>query len=594
MKLILSFLIVIILAIVAGGVGILGMYLINSADDALYNENVIALTAMGEIQAVVQEQIVQLRNMALNAADRDMIQTYRNNLVDLEKEIEELFSLYETTIVDHSLEAPYFEGKRIYFTEFADLKTRIINASHESFEDVHAVIFNPQSIAIRNSMLDNFDISMENNDRWAKERVDANTSLFTTMTLISVIALIIAVGVALFFAIYISRLISRPLGVLSEFMLKAGTSGDISLSPADINIISEMSQVKDEIGRTIANTAAFISHVTHIAEELGTISNGDLTIDVEVLSDNDVLGVSLKRVEDNLNSMFGEINSSATQVSSGSKQVADGAQALAQGATEQAASIQQLSSSIAEIASQTKQNAEIAEKTSKLSVSIKDSAEKGSSQMDEMITAVKEINDASQSISKIIKTIDDIAFQTNILALNAAVEAARAGQHGKGFAVVAEEVRNLASKSAEAAKDTGNMIQNSMEKAELGTRIAGDTAASLKNIVEGINESSHLVAEIARASNEQSMGISQINTGIDQVAQVVQQNSATAEESAAASEEMSGQSDVLQQLIGQFKLNTGHGLNQDRLPAKRSDRKQLPVNNHDAGSFSSSSGFGKY
>jgi methyl-accepting chemotaxis protein len=240
--------------------------------------------------------------------------------------------------------------------------------------------------------------------------------------------------------------------------------------------------------------------------------------------------------------------------------VADGAQSLAQGSTEQAASIEELSGSIAEIANRTKANAAIAVSTSELAEVIRANAEKGSRQMDEMIGAVGRISEASISISKIIKTIDDIAFQTNILALNAAVEAARAGQHGKGFAVVAEEVRNLASKSAEAAKDTGAMIQNSMEKAEFGARIAAETAASLTEIVTGINESTQLVAEIARASEEQSLGISQINSGIDQVAQVVQQNSATAEESAAASEEMSSQSDMLQQLIAKFRLKDSGGL----------------------------------
>jgi len=196
----------------------------------------------------------------------------------------------------------------------------------------------------------------------------------------------------------------------------------------------------------------------------------------------------------------------------------------------------------------------MADRAEKLADAIRGNAEKGSNQMSEMMTAVMDINQASQNIGKIIKVIDDIAFQTNILALNAAVEAARAGQHGKGFAVVAEEVRNLAAKSAEAARDTGSLIQNSIEKAELGVQIAGDTSESLTEIVSGINESSALISEIAKSSEVQSMGISNINSGIDQVAQVVQHNSAIAQESAASSEEMNDQIILLESLVSQFKL----------------------------------------
>ena len=417
-------------------------------------------------------------------------------------------------------------------------------------------------------------------------------TLILYVVLITVAILIIA---SVLIYIFVTGMITKPLTALSAFMKKAGSTGDISLSPEDVNVINKLAQKPDEMGHAISGSAAFVGHVTHISKELETIANGDLTADIKPLSDVDVMGKTMKQMLNQLNKMFTDIQASTYQVSTGSKQVADGAQILAQGSTEQAASIQQLSSSITEIAERTKINASTADKTASLSATIKESAEKGSQQMDDMISAVGEINDASKNIRKIIKTIDDIAFQTNILALNAAVEAARAGQHGKGFAVVAEEVRNLASKSAEAAKDTGNMIQNSMEKAELGSRIAGATAESLKEIVEGINESSQLIAEIAGASEQQSVGIEQINTGIDQVAQVVQQNSATAEQSAAASVEMSNQSAILQDLIAHFKLRDSGGMNRGLPSADMSSRtKHIEQNTHYNALPNDDGSFGKY
>ena len=387
------------------------------------------------------------------------------------------------------------------------------------------------------------------------EGKDAESIRITQMMQwINILLTVAALASSVILAFIISGMISKPILPLSAFLQKAGMTGDISISAEETTIIDKYSKQKDEIGQCIAGAAAFISHVTKISGELEIVAGGDLTTSVELLSDSDTMGQSLKHMVSNLNHMFSEIRISTSQVSSGSKQVADGAQALAQGSTEQAASIEELSDSIADIADKTKENARIADKTAELAETIIGSAEKGSRQMDEMMAAVKEINQASQNISRVIKVIDDIAFQTNILALNAAVEAARAGEHGKGFAVVAEEVRNLASKSAEAAKETGAMIENSMEKAELGAHIAGETAASLTEIVSGINDSSLFIREIAKASEEQTLGIAQINTGIDQVAQVVQQNSATAEESAAAAEEMSSQSALLQDLISQFNV----------------------------------------
>jgi len=315
---------------------------------------------------------------------------------------------------------------------------------------------------------------------------------------------------------------------------------------------SEIGMLADSVIRIKATLNQYIGDISRKLELMAD-GNMDFAVDIDYIGEFSPIKVSLERILDSLNETLSQIGYASEHVSAASKQIASGASALAQGSTEQASSIEELSSSIAEISKKTKENSGKAEHAASLAKAIKVNAEKGNRQMDEMITAVRDINTASQGISKVIKVIDDIAFQTNILALNAAVEAARAGQHGKGFAVVAEEVRNLAAKSADAAKNTSGLIADSMEKAVLGVNIAAETASSLVEIVSGIDESNILINAIAESSAEQSLGISQINTGIDHVSHVVQQNSATSEESAASAEEMSSQSIMLAQLTSRFK-----------------------------------------
>lgn len=330
---------------------------------------------------------------------------------------------------------------------------------------------------------------------------------------------------------------------------------------------------EDEVGQLSGALDAMAESLEKAARVAEQIASGELDVEVSLASDQDQLGSALLKMTTTLNDVLGQVQLAGEQIASGAAQVSDSSQTLSQGATESAASLEQITASMTEMASQTKLNAQNADQANSLSKGSQGAASRGSQLMSELVAAMGDINRSGEDISKIIKVIDEIAFQTNLLALNAAVEAARAGQHGKGFAVVAEEVRNLAARSAKAAKETAELIENSAEKTRAGNDIAQKTEAALRGIVAGATKVSDLVAEIAAASNEQSEGIGQVNTGLCQIDQVTQQNTANAEESAAASEELSSQAIHLQQMLSRFHLKAQAGSK----PRLATPKQQAPV-----------------
>ncbi len=368
------------------------------------------------------------------------------------------------------------------------------------------------------------------------------------LTILIVLVIAILVGIA------VSNSIAKPIKAVTESAQKVA-DGDFNVS-INAKANGEVGLLIDsfkKIGVTLNN---YKNHIEEITAILNKIADGDIDFELknEYIGEFNKIKTSLLNISKTLNYTLSQIKVSSQQIASGSEQVAEGSQALAQGATEQASSIEELSATISEISVQIKENAENVQFANTIVEKTGSDINNCNERMKQMIDAMSSISDKSSQIGKIIKTIDEIAFQTNILALNAAVEAARAGEAGKGFAVVADEVRNLAQKSAEAAKDTTILIESSVQSVESGTKIADETAKMLEEIVISSKEIVTTIDKIASASQQQADGVVQITIGVDQISAVVQTNSATAEESAATSEELSGQAKVLEDLVYKFKL----------------------------------------
>jgi methyl-accepting chemotaxis protein len=555
-KLIVSFGLVIVVVLIVGVMGIIGMALLNDAQTDMYNSRVVPVESVSKMFDELANQRITLSNSIIF---KDQIPDFAaDELSALTEEKEPNFVAAVNEARAAFVSNPealktITDMESLYNGAFKAAKQAVLDA--EARGDMTAAVSAMKDVDDNAASVSDYISALltANNDGANSDLVSAN-ALYYTMLIIIVVLIVVSVVIASILGVYINKHIGDPLKRISFMSEQVGEKGDLTFDEKFKAKVRADAQTRDEVGETSRHFMKLVHTIEAVADELNLQASGDFRHQYKPISDNDVLGVALLKMSRNMNMAISEIEQAAANVEKGSEQISEGANNLADGSTSQAATTEELAAALGEISTQAHESNVMADKAAQLSDNALANAEIGSKHMDEMLQAVREINEASEAIQRVTKVIADIAFQTNILALNAAVEAARAGEAGKGFSVVADEVRNLASKSGDAAKETESLIDNSMKKAQFGAQIASETSASLSEIVSGINQTTAVVRDIAHSSEQQHAQIAEITEGINRVSDMVQETSATAEQSAATSDELTAQAESLKKLVDRFKI----------------------------------------
>ncbi len=550
-KLLASFGVIICLTVFIAMAGFLGMYSLNNRIEVMMTKTIPNTEGIWEIRRNLQSEASWML-LAMQEKDTGKRTDDLSSAQDEFERSKELFTqLKANTSVNPDLLAKIEDS----MSKQEPVRNRLSDLLRTNTEESNleaSKVFDSELLPLLQQEADELIDVTEEQHALSTERYELVQKIYSGIKIFCIAILVISIIITILILKALLKAIMVPLNQLED-AAEALRQGDFS---------KEMTyDSKDEFGITCLHMQESFDELRRIIEivdeEVEKLANGDFAFSISETFPGETQAIqdSINKLLYRLNEAFGNILAYASQIDQGSNQVSDGAQALAQGATEQASTVEELSGRLENVSKKVSENAENARNASELSNQSGELAQKTLDDMKEMELAMQEISTKSEDIGKVIKVIEDIAFQTNILALNAAVEAARAGSAGKGFAVVADEVRNLAAKSAEAAKNTTVLIESSLSTVQQGVEVAGTTNESFKILAEKVRDTVEIINSISAASAEQATDIHQISLAVEQISAVVQTNSATGEESAAASEELSSQAALMNQLVSGFRLS---------------------------------------